>query len=207
MFERRTQMPLPPTAFYSVFEIAARWGCYPSDVAGWAIAGHFPVLAGIAPVRCGDEVVAGLVEVPIAELMPMFRRFGTSEEICRLRRLRRPGEDEWRQVTEPPDGVPIHAADLMLAASSVQVFEEDRELMRRPASKVGSSARYEWDQMYAWLFWHAIQFGLPETQAGFVGLVQDWFIRHAKAGEVPDESTIRKKLNLLWRKVRGEETV
>ena len=58
-------MPLPPVAFYSIYEIAVRWGCPPADVAGWAAAGHLQVLAGIPPVSCGDETVAGLVEVPI----------------------------------------------------------------------------------------------------------------------------------------------
>ena len=40
-------MPLPPVAFYSIYEIAVRWGCPPADVAGWAAAGHLQVLAGI----------------------------------------------------------------------------------------------------------------------------------------------------------------
>ena len=72
-------MPLPPVAFYSIYEIAVRWGCPPADVAGWAAEGHLKVVAGIPPVRCGEDVVAGLVEVPIAELMCMFRRFGIQD--------------------------------------------------------------------------------------------------------------------------------
>ena len=36
-------MPLPPVAFYSIYEIAVRWGCPPADVAGWAAAGHLQV--------------------------------------------------------------------------------------------------------------------------------------------------------------------
>ena len=47
-------MPLPPIAFYSIYEISARWGCHPADVAGWAVEGHLQVVAGIAPVSCGD---------------------------------------------------------------------------------------------------------------------------------------------------------
>lgn len=200
-------MPLPPIAFYSIYEISARWGCHPADVAGWAASGHFQVLAGIASVKCGDEMIAGIVEVPIAELLPMFRRYGSSDEMCRLKRVMPPGREIWLQVTDPPEGVQIRASDLLLAAGSVQVFEEERDLLRRPAANTGATSRYEWDMMYAWLFWHALQHGLPETQAGFIGLVQDWFIRNVKSGEVPDESTIRKKLNGLWRKLRGEDKV
>ena len=36
-------MPLPPVAFFSIYEIAVRWGCPPADVAGWAAAGHLHV--------------------------------------------------------------------------------------------------------------------------------------------------------------------
>ena len=81
-------MPLPPVAFYSIYEISARWGCPAADVAGWAVEGHLQVLAGIPPVSCGEEIVAGLAEVPIAELMPMFRRYGPSDEQCRLKRVK-----------------------------------------------------------------------------------------------------------------------
>lgn len=200
-------MPLPPVAFYSIYEIAVRWGCHPADVAGWAAAGHLQVLAGIPPVSCGDETVAGLVEVPIAELMPMFRRIGPSDEQARLRRVMPPGSKTLLKVTDPPDGVPIRSSDLLLSAGSLQQFEEERDLLRRPASTIGASPRYDWDAMYAWLTWFIFEKGVPETQTALVSLVQDWFVQNSKSGEVPDESTIRKRLTSLWRKLRGEETV
>ncbi|MDF3608239.1 MULTISPECIES: hypothetical protein [Paracoccaceae] len=200
-------MPLPPVAFYSIYEIAVRWGCPPADVAGWAAAGHLQVLAGIPPVSCGDETVAGLVEVPIAELMPMFRRIGPSDEQARLRRVMPPGSKTWLKVTDPPDGVLIRSSDLLLSAGSLQQFEEERDLLRRPASTVGASPRYDWDSMYAWLTVFLFERGVPDTQTALIALVQDWFVQNSKSGEVPDESTIRKRLTSLWRKLRGEETV
>ena len=200
-------MPLPPVAFYSIYEIAVRWGCHPADVAGWAAAGHLQVLAGIPPVSCGDETVAGLVEVPIAELMPMFRRIGPSDEQARLRRVMPPGSKTWLKVTDPPDGVLIRSSDLLLSAGSLQQFEEERDLLRRPASTVGASPRYDWDSMYAWLTVFLFERGVPDTQTALIALVQDWFVQNSKSGEVPDESTIRKRLTSLWRKLRGEETV
>lgn len=200
-------MPLPPVAFYSIYEIAVRWGCPPADVAGWAAEGHLKVVAGIPPVRCGDEVVGGLVEVPIAELMCMFRRFGPSDDIGRLRRVLKPGSATWAHVTEPSDGLPIRSSDLLVASGSLLQFEEERDLLRRPASSIGASPRYDWDAMYAWLTWFIFEKGVPETQTALVSLVQDWFVQNSKSGEVPDESTIRKRLTSLWRKLRGEETV
>jgi len=128
------EMPLPPVAFYSIYEISARWGCPAADIAGWAAAGHLQVLAGIPPVSCGEESIAGTVEVWIAELMPMFRRFGPSDEQGRLKRVKPLGSATWLKVTEPPDGLPIRSSDLLLAAGPLQQFEEERELLRRPAS-------------------------------------------------------------------------
>ena len=200
-------MPLPPVAFYSIYEISARWGCPAADIAGWAAAGHLQVLAGIPPVNCGAESIAGMVEVPIAELMPMFRRFGPSDEQGRLKRVKPLGSATWLNVTEPPDGLPIRSSDLLLAAGPLQQFEEERELLRRPANHMGANARYDWEGMYAWLFWHAHLNGVPATQSALIALVQDWFVQSSRTGEVPDESTIRKRLIPLWRKLRGEEPV
>lgn len=195
-------MPLPPIAFYSIYEIAVRWGCHPADVAGWAVAGHLQVLAGIPPVRCGEEVVAGLVEVPIAELMPMFRRFGPSEEVCRLKRILQPGSTSWLQVTDPAEGLPIRSSDLLLAAGPLQQFEEERDLLRRPAPSIGASGRYDWEAMHAWLTCWIYENGLPASQTAMIALAQDWFVQNSRTGEVPDESTIRKRLVDLWRRLR-----
>jgi hypothetical protein len=200
-------MPLPPVAFYSIYEIAVRWGRHPADVAGWAAAGHLQVLAGIPPVICGADTVAGLVQVPIAELMPMFRRIGPSDEQARLRRVMPLGSTAWLKVTDPPEGVLVRSSDLLVDARTLQKFEDERDLMRRSGQSIGSTPRYDWDAMYAWLFVLTYEKGLPETQTELVSAAQDWFVQNSKSGEVPDESTIRKRLNLLWRKMRGEETV
>jgi hypothetical protein len=198
-------MPLPPIAFYSIYEISARWGRPPADIAGWAAAGHLKVLAGIPPVSCGEMMVAGFVEVPIAELMPMFRRYGPSDEVCRLKRVKPHDSEVWLKVTDPAEGVPIRSTDLLLSADSLQQFEEERELMRRPAANVGSNPRYDWDAMYAWLTMWLFENGIPETQSALVAMVQDWFVQNSPSGDVPDESTIRKRLTAMWRKLKGEK--
>ena len=54
-------MALPQRPFFSLTEAAARWGCVIADIVGWADAGRFRILTGIAPVRCGDEVIVGSV--------------------------------------------------------------------------------------------------------------------------------------------------
>src|SRR5690606_42119765 len=101
MSERSFPMPLPPVAFFSIYEIAVRWGCPPADVAGWAAAGHLHVVAGIPPVVCGEETVAGMVQVPMAELMGMFRGVGPSDEQARSRRGLPAGGRAWAKTTGP----------------------------------------------------------------------------------------------------------
>jgi hypothetical protein len=198
-------MPLPPVAFFSIYEIAVRWGCPPADVAGWAAAGHLHVVVGIPPIMCGEETVGGMVQVPMAELMGMFRRMGPSDEHARLRRVMPLGSRMWLTITDPAEGVLIRSSDLLLDAGTVHAFEEERDLLRRPASSIGASPGYDWDAMYAWLTWTLFEKGIPESKTALVALVQEWFVQNSKSGEVPEESTIRKRLTSLWRRLRGED--
>ena len=61
--------------------------------------------------------------------------------------------------------------------------------------------------MYAWLTASLFENGVPDTQTALVAQVQDWFVQNSRSGDVPDESTIRKRLTALWRKLKGEEKV
>ncbi len=129
-----------------------------------------------------------------------------ARESCRLRRVLIPGTSAWLKVTDPTDGVVVKSTDLLLAAASIQRWEEERDLLRRPSNTVGSTPRYDWDAMYAWLTWFIYEKGVPNTQTELVTLVQDWFVQNSRSGDVPDESTIRKRLIGLWRKLKNEET-
>ena len=200
-------MPLPPVAFHSIYELAFRWNRHPADVAGWAAAGHLNVVTGIPPVLCGAETVAGMVQVPMAEFMGLFRRIGPSDEHARIKRVMPLGATTWLAITDPAEGLLVRSFDLLVDAGNLHQFEDERELLPRLVSTIGATPRYDWDAMYAWLFWFAHEKGLPETKTALVSLVQDWFVQNSKSGEVPDESTIRKRLTSLWSKLRGEEPI
>jgi hypothetical protein len=79
----------------------------------------------------------------------------------------------------------------------------ERDLLRRSAHSAGATPRYDWDAMYAWLFKRINDYGVPESQAALVGEVQEWFIRNSKSGKVPEDSTIRKRILMIWRILRG----
>lgn len=198
-------MSLPQVAFYSIHEIAVRWGCPVVDVAGWAAQGKLQVVVGIEPVQCGDDLHGGLVEVSMAELMPLFRRSGASEDSCRLMRILPPDSAHWLRVTDPAEGILVRATDLMFPAAVVHAFEDECDLLRRPASGGGSSTRYRWDAMIVWLFQRLNERGFPASQTALVAEVEDWFVAHAKSDEVPEESTIRKRIAPIWRAVRGSD--
>ncbi len=183
-------------------EISARWGCALADVAGWSIVGHLSMVTGIASVICGKQPVAGLVVVSAADMMQMFRRHGTSDKECRVFRIRPQGCADWLQITEPADGVRIKLTDLMLVADEVQKFEDDRDVMRRPFASAGAVPRYDWEAVNIMLFRRINDRGLPATQGELITEVQDWFTQNSATGEIPEESTTRKKIAPIWRALR-----
>lgn len=195
-------MALPPRVFYTMTEAAARWGCSPADIAGWAAVGRLEIVTGVSPVRCGEDTVAGLVAVSAADILPMFRRCGTGPEECAVRRVREIGSEEWRFITEPDGGLRVAKADLMIMGSEVVRFEEECDLFRRQPGGAGPASRYDWDAFYLAVIMRLHNNGLPETQGELVGELQDWFITNSRDGDAPDESTIRKRLNPIWRALR-----
>jgi len=195
-------MALPPKAFYSLIEAAARWNCSIADLAGWASVGRFDIVAGIGLTQCGEETLAGFVAISVSDIMPMFRQNGGGPSRLRLRRLRALGAKNWSLVTEPKNGVEITLEDLVIMADGVHRFERDCDLQRRPAAHVGSTKLYDWDGMYISLIQRVYEQGVPKTQAGWVGEVQEWFVRHSETGEVPDERTIRRRITPIWKSLR-----
>lgn len=196
-------MTTAPSAFFSILELAIRWDCTLPKVVDAAILGQLRVVVGIAPVNCGHQRIGGLVQVNIADMLPMFRRVGSSDTAATLRRIAPYDGGDWLDITDPADGLVIHSTDLLVPGEDVRRYEDERELLRRSAASTGSTPRYDWDAMYAWLFRRINDDGLPESQAALVGEVQDWFVRNSTSGKVPEDSTIRKRIVLIWRILRG----
>ena len=195
-------MSLPPRAFFSLIETSARWGCTLADVAGWAATDHLTIVTGIASVICGKQPLAGIVAVNAADMMRMFRRHGPSDEECRVVRVKLRGSDDWQYITEPADGVVIKITDLMLLAEEVQKFEDKCDLLRGPSGSGGAAPRYDWEGVNIMLFRRINDQGLPATQAELIAEVQDWFSQNSSSGEIPEESTTRKKIAPIWRALR-----
>lgn len=200
-------MGLPPRVFFTIQEAAARWGCTPADIAGWASTGQLRIVTGIEPVQAGREVVGGLVEISTADILTMFRRCGSGPLECRLRRVRslEAGADgSWAYITEPADGVLVAMPDLLLLASDVSAFEEEHEIFGRPRASAAPNFKYDWDAFWQHLAVRIFREGLPETQDELVNEMQEFFIRRSESGEAPDGRTLRRRITPIWRELRDQ---
>ncbi|QYX56813.1 hypothetical protein K1T73_17575 [Roseovarius sp. SCSIO 43702] len=195
-------MALPPRVYFTLHEAAARWDCTLADIAGWASVGLFDIVTAIAPVTSGSQIVAGYVVVSVTDILQMFRRCGTGPTKCFLRRVRLKNHEDWIMIADPAERIEVTLADLLIMAEEVRRFETECDLLRRPASHIGSTARYDWDGMYISLIRRVHEYGIPETQAEWVGEVQEWFVEKSESGEVPDERTIRRRLTPIWKALR-----
>ncbi len=199
-------MALPARVFWNLENLAVRWGCAPVDIVGWATEGIIEIVTSIGLVRCSDtEPLVGLVAVCAEDIMPLFRRNGSDPTACMIWRIRPQGTDTWQIITDPVQGVTIELDDLLVTAKAAQRFEDEYDPLHRVHVSPGRSARHDWEGMLQALMIRLFEYGLPESQAEFVGEGQDWFVANARDGSVPDESQIRRKLSPIWRALKAPQ--
>ena len=192
-------MKLPQREFYTLHEVAARWGCALADIAGWSTAGQMDVITGIPPTICGTTRVAGTVVICAMDILPMFRRSGTGPQNAQLRRLRIEEAVDWLFVTEPLEGVDVSIADLLVRSKQVLKFEDTHDLLRRVSGGTGSASPYDWDGMNKAFLVRIHERGIPATKAELIGDIQDWFVAHSNGDDIPSERSIRRHVDDLWK--------
>ena len=198
-------MALPPRVFFTLHEASARWGCNIADIAGWAHTGRFQILTGIAAVRCGDEIIAGMVVLSPMELLPLFRRCGTGPSEGVMRRIQPLDRQDWLLITDPAGGIPVAIADMMILAEEVHAFEEENDMVRRVASGPGAATSYDWEGMMVALILRIHDHGLPATQAELIAEMQEWFADQTDGKKMPDSRSIRRRITPIWKAVRRED--
>lgn len=197
-------MSVLPRVFFTITEAAARWGYAPADIAGWAHQGQLEIVTGIAPVDCGGEVVAGMVAISIADILPMFRRSGTGPREMPIRRIRVIGKPEWLLITEPSEGVIVSMEDLVIFAEEAHRFEVERELFGKQHRGKGPEPKFEWDDFWRAVALYVHEHGVPPTLKEFVEIMSNWFLDESGGKTCPSDSVIRKKLSPLWNRLREE---
>lgn len=198
-------MALPPRAFFTLHETASRWGCTIADIGGWATEGKLDIVTGIPIATCENEKVSGKITISPMDMLPLFRRTGTGPTVIKLQRIKPEHSDEWCYITEPADGIEVSIADLLISGQDVLRFEDEYDLLRRIGGGTGALSPYDWEGMYVTLLKRIHEHGIPDTQAELIGELQDWFADVAENGDVPDESTIRRRLRPFWRALRDEK--
>lgn len=204
-FDEVSAMALPPRVFFTLQEASARWGCNIADIAGWAHTGRFRILTGIAPVRCGEEIIADMVVLSPMELLPLFRRCGTGPSEGVMRRIQPLARQDWMLVTDPAGGIPVAVADMLILAEEVHAFEEENDMVRRVTAGPGASKSYDWEGMTVALMLRIHDHGLPATQAELVAEMQDWFADQTDGKKMPDSRSIRRRITPIWRALRRED--
>jgi len=196
-------MALPARVFWTLEDLAVRWGCAPAEIVGWATEGIIEIVTSIGLVQCdGTEPLVGLVVICAEDIMPLFRRNRPDTMACMIWRIRPQGTAEWKIITDPAQGVAIELGDLLVTAGTAQRFEDEYDPLQRVHVSPGRSSRHDWEGMLQALMIRLFEHGLPESQAEFVAEGQEWFVAHAKDGSVPDESQIRRKLSPIWRALK-----
>ena len=69
-------MAFPAQYFYSILDVAGRWGCTQTEVVNYAMSDEINLVAGFSAVKFGTECAAGLMHVPGSEVRALFRPYG-----------------------------------------------------------------------------------------------------------------------------------
>lgn len=199
-------MPLPPRAFWSAFETAARLQCSPTHLLGLAYQGHFAirVSVGFAKLQTGD-CVAGLYRVAPEDLFPMTDHCAAHTH--HVRRLITDASDrpESAFIEDPAEGIPVTLSSLLILDAELAAFEADHNVNgARYVTPPVTEARYPWDEFFAAVVRRIHDEGVPDTQNKLAAEMQQWFIDRDPDGRAPDLRTITKRLSPIWRALREE---
>jgi hypothetical protein len=203
-------MSLPPRPFQTLNEIAIRWSVMPIDVIGYAVDGLIALSTAATPIKTDSgKIICDLVEVAGADVLPLFRPHGAKPEKVLLRRVRPHGESEWQWISEPYEGLVVTPADVLVTRTEVQRFERKHPpsevatsegQARRRSPGPGAPPKYDWDTFFAAMTRRIFVDGLPKTQGELVREMLDWFQSRSDQ-QAPDESTVRRKVALVWREL------
>ncbi|SEO09423.1 hypothetical protein SAMN05216227_104617 [Pseudorhodobacter antarcticus] len=194
-------MAFPAQYFYSILDVAGRWGCSQTEVVNWAISGELDLVAGFSPILFGDEPAAGLLVVSASDVRPLFRPFGKAAKKVFIKQARPVGSDALKLITDPACGVRLTAADIMITAREIDRFEDVNGIGRTRHAGPGAPGRYDWEGFHMALFKRIYTGGFPLQQRDLVLEMQEWFIANSADGEAPDESTIRRRIKAIWQEL------
>lgn len=192
---------LPAPVLFTILEASLRWGCTQTHVVNASIAHGLNLVAAFAPVKLGEKLDAGLLHIAGSEVRPLFRPFGSvAKKVYVLQARLTPAED-WQMITKPARGVKLAAADILITSREIDRFEEAHGIARIKRSSPGAPVKYDWEGFYFALLKRSFTGGFPAKQSDLVAEMQDWFIANSRDGDAPDESTIRRRIQTIWKEI------
>jgi hypothetical protein len=102
----------------------------------------------------------------------------------------------------PP--LPQRLARFAALALVLHRFEVEHELFRYSHSGQGPERKYDWDSFYLEIMKRVHFHGITEKQADLLEEMTEWFARRSETGDVPDISTIQKRITPVWRMLKEE---
>ena len=222
-------MPLPPRRVLTLSEASNLWGITVAELGWHAVEGtltpsmvitgviaeigeEVEVAAGRSSRRFhGQKTLTGLHDLIGADVWPAFK--GGTAVVRRLKPSKPSGFVEFRQ---PANEVTVTAADLVirfaecervattygLARPEMVIAHQAVEPVRPPRTRGGALPGYEWDRIWVRVCTRIYDEGRPETQAELVNDVLDWLA--TSGGALPDASTVKKKISMLWREIGAQ---
>lgn len=197
-------MGFPPKEFLTVSELAARWERAPLQIIDWAMSGKLELMVSLteAEFQGGEEFDYAAVRA--GHVRPLFRDAGDAERFVMIRRARPPGSDKPLSIVHPAEGVRVLSTDVLIRTTEIERFEEENSLVRRVVVGPGAPTRHSWERFYVEMCCRIFHDGLPDTQTELVEVMQDWIMDDPNWGEAPDPSTIRKKVKVVWQRLKPE---
>lgn len=205
-------MSLPPRAFQPLDEVAMRWSVKPLDIVGWAIDGRIALSAALPMIETQQKrPVQGLVEICAQDVFGLFGAEAGKKAGVRIQRFRRRGGGRWERIIAPADGVPLKRSGVVITRAETERFEEAHRLfggqvgppqsepvkLEQPqVGRAGAPPRYDWNLFAGALARRVHDEGMPASQGELIRDMLDWFA--TTFGAVPDESTIRRRVQALW---------
>lgn len=197
-------MGFPPKEFYTVDELSSRWDTPPLKIIEWAMSRKIELVIALPEAEFEGGQEAEYASVRAAQIRPLFRSYADAERFVLICRATPPGSEAPLRIVKPPDGAKIMAADVMALLAEVERFEEEHNLVRRVVVGPGAPTRHSWERFYVEMCCRIFHDGLPDTQTELVELMQDWIMDDPNWGEPPDPSTIRKKVKVVWQRLKPE---
>ncbi|CAK0749976.1 conserved hypothetical protein [Azospirillaceae bacterium] len=203
-------MPLPEKLLFALPELSERWSLPIGDLGIFALEGILTLAIVVnnlavstdnddAIRRCGS--VTGIVSVDGLEAWPAFKG-----ETVTLTRVRVPGGSLERLSEQAR--LRITQSDLYISRDEKRRFEIANRLdgtgapavpdAGKARSRAGVGPSHDWDAFWIELCDHVYKEGRPETQAELIRHMLEWLAIFTD--KIPDESTVRKKVQRYWRK-------